>query len=50
MDSEILAVMNSWRQATPFADESDWIFASPAQTGRLPVSYPGCGDLFSRRL
>lgn len=40
VDPEMLAVMNSWRQITQFASESDWIFASPAQIGRLPVSYP----------
>jgi integrase len=40
VDPEMLAAMNSWRQTTPFADESDWIFGSPAQIGRLPVSYP----------
>ena len=40
MGAEMLAVMNSWRQVTQFASESDWIFASPAQIGRLPVSYP----------
>lgn len=37
---EMLAVMNSWRQITQFASENDWMFASPAQIGRLPVSYP----------
>jgi integrase len=40
VDPEMLAVLSSWRQTTAFADESDWIFASPAQIGRLPVSYP----------
>jgi integrase len=40
VDPETLAVMNSWRQTTQFACESDWMFASPAQIGRLPVSYP----------
>jgi integrase len=38
VDPETLAVLNSWRQTTPFAFESDWVFASPAQIGRLPVS------------
>jgi hypothetical protein len=37
---ETLAVVNSWRQTTQFAYESDWMFASPAQIGRLPLSYP----------
>jgi integrase len=40
IDAEMLAVLKAWRQATQFAGESDWIFASPAKLGRLPVSYP----------
>lgn len=40
VDPEMLKVMNSWRQTTTFASESDWVFASPAQIGRLPISYP----------
>jgi integrase len=39
-DPAMLQVMNAWRRATTFASESDWIFASPAQIGRLPISYP----------
>ena len=39
-DPEMLQVMNSWRQTTTFASESDWIFASHVQIGRLPISYP----------
>jgi hypothetical protein len=31
--------MNCGRQTTQFAAEGDWIFASPAQLGRLPISY-----------
>jgi integrase len=40
VDPEMLAVLRSWKQTTSFASEVDWIFASPAQLGRLPVSYP----------
>ena len=40
VDPEMFLVTNARRQATPFASESDWIFASPGQIGRLPVSYP----------
>jgi integrase len=36
---EMPQVINSWRQVTQFASDSDWIFASRAQIGRLPVSY-----------
>jgi len=40
IDAEMLAVLKSWKQATQFACEMDWVFASPVQLGRLPVSYP----------
>ena len=40
VDPEMFLVTNARRQATPFACESDWIFASPGQIGRLPLSYP----------
>jgi len=29
-------VLKSWRQETQFADENDWVFASPVQLGRQP--------------
>ena len=40
IDVEMIAILKSWRQTTQFADDGDWIFASPCQLGRLPVSYP----------
>ena len=40
IDADMLAVLKNWRQVTEFAADSDWIFASPAKLGRLPVSYP----------
>ena len=40
IDAEMLTVFKNWRQQTQFAADSDWIFASPAKLGRLPVSYP----------
>jgi integrase len=40
VDPEMLQVLKTWRQATQFSDEEDWIFASPVQLGRLPWSYP----------
>jgi len=40
IDAEMLAVFKNWRQQTQFAADSDWIFASPAKLGRLPLSYP----------
>jgi len=37
---ELLAVFTAWRQATQFSAVTDWVFASPAKIGRLPISYP----------
>jgi integrase len=37
---EMLAVLKTWRQATQFASDRHWIFASPVKLGCLPVSYP----------
>jgi integrase len=39
--SELLERLKTWRQATDFSEDSDWIFASPLKAGRLPYSYTG---------
>lgn len=39
MDPSIIEVLTSWKQRTQFPGPDDWMFASPAQLGRLPVSY-----------
>jgi len=36
---ELLDVLRQWRQTSQFSSETDWIFASPVQIGRLPISY-----------
>lgn len=36
---ELLDALNQWRRATQFSAPEDWIFASPAKLGRLPLSY-----------
>ena len=36
---ELLEVLQQSRQSTQFSADTDWIFASPVQLGRLPVSY-----------
>jgi len=36
---EMLAVLKAWKQATQFSGAEDWMFAGPAQLGRLPWSY-----------
>jgi integrase len=41
IDGEMLEVLKGWKQQTQFSAPGDWIFASPAQIGRLPLSYPG---------
>jgi integrase len=46
IDTEMLVVLNHRRQASEFAGETDWIFASPTQLGRLPVSYPWVWQMF----
>jgi len=36
---ELLTALKTWKQAAQFSAPGDWIFASPAQIGRLPWSY-----------
>jgi len=36
---EILDVLKTWKQITQFSGAEDWMFASPAKLGRLPLSY-----------
>jgi integrase len=48
IDSQMLAVLKGWKQTTQFASETDWIFASPVQLGRLPVSYPRVWLMFQK--
>jgi integrase len=36
IDAEMLDVLKRWKQATQFGAADDWVFASPAQIGRLP--------------
>ena len=39
IDGSLLAVLQVWKQTTEFSGSDDWMFASPAQLGRLPWSY-----------
>jgi len=39
IDAELLRVLQAWKQLTEFDGPEDWIFASPVQLGRLPISY-----------
>jgi integrase len=45
LDSALLTRLTAWRQATQFRGDRDWIFASPAQLGRWPISYSGYRDV-----
>jgi integrase len=47
-DSEILEALKAWKQIAEFSSDEDWIFASPAQLGRLPVSYPWVWQMFQK--
>jgi integrase len=46
IDAELQEVLKQWKQTTDFGGESDWIFASPVQLGRLPY----CDSGFWREL
>lgn len=48
VDARLLAVLKTWKQATPFAAPNDWMFASPVQIGRLPYSYTGVLHVFQK--
>jgi integrase len=39
IDGGLLEVLKEWKQTTQFSEAEDYIFASPAQIGRLPWSY-----------
>lgn len=39
IDRELLSALQAWKQRTQFSRNEDWLFASPAQLGRLPWSY-----------
>jgi integrase len=43
---EIVVMLEVWQSATQFGASGDWIFASPAQLGRLPWSYPRTARVF----
>jgi integrase len=45
---EMLDVLKNWRQRSRFASESDWVFASPAQLGRLPWSADSVNDAYKK--
>lgn len=46
VDGTLLTVLKTWKQTTEFSAPEDWMFASPAQIGRLPWSYPRILQMF----
>lgn len=46
--NDLLDVLKLWKQTTQFSSNEDWIFASPAQIGRLPWSYTGVKEELQR--
>ena len=46
IDSELLDVLKAWKQTTEFGGQDDWVFASPAQVGRLPWSADSVNDAY----
>jgi integrase len=48
IDADMLEVLKLWKQATPFSANEDWMFASPAQIGRLPWSADAVNDAYRK--
>lgn len=46
--NDLLQRLQTWKQATEFGGDTDWIFASPVQLGRLPYSYTGVRQTLNR--
>jgi len=46
--TNLLEVLKVWKQATQFSAPEDWVFASPAQLGKLPWSYPQVWKIFQK--
>jgi integrase len=44
----MIDVLKLWKQTTQFSTQEDWIFASPAQLGRLPWSADSVNDAYSK--
>lgn len=39
MSTELMQALCAWKQQSEFREAEDWMFASPTQIGRLPISY-----------
>lgn len=48
IDAAMLDVLKGWKQASQFSNPEDWMFASPAQLGRLPWSADAVNDAYRK--
>ena len=48
VDPEILDALKRWKQTTDFSADNEWLFASPAKSGHLPLSYPWIWRVFQK--
>jgi integrase len=48
IDSTLLEVLKLWKQTSQFSTPDDWVFASPAQLGRLPWSADAVNDAYQK--
>jgi len=44
----MIEALKLWKQTTQFSAQEDWIFASPAQLGRLPWSADSVNDAYKK--
>ena len=44
----MLEALKTWKQTTQFSAHGDWVFASPAQLGRLPWSADSVNDAYKK--
>ena len=44
----MIEALKTWKQTTQFSAQEDWIFASPAQLGRLPWSADSVNDAYKK--
>jgi integrase len=45
---EMMTILKEWKQETQFSGAEDWVFASPAQLGRLPWSADSVNDAYGK--
>jgi len=48
VDAALIEVFTAWKRQSEFSAPDNFIFASPFQLGRLPVSYPGVWRIFQQ--